>query len=122
MASNGWTRADAWAKRANTIAPTLVGGSKLHGGPDLGPTRARAAWEAIGVNGKLIADEPPSRNFRGMPCLTVEMAAVIQGFDTDWHFVGPKTHAYRQVGNAFPPPVARALGNKIRQALARSDR
>jgi len=119
MATNGWRGADAWAKRADAIAPTLVGGSKLHGGPDLGPSRARAAWEAIGVNGKLIADEPPSKSFRGMPCLTVEMAALIQGFDPEWQFVGSRTHAYRQVGNAFPPPVARALGNKIRQALTK---
>jgi len=100
----------------NAIALTLVGGTKLHVEPDLGPTRARAAWEAIGVNGKLIAEEPPLRNFRVLPCLSAEMAAVIQGFDTDWDFVGPKTLAYRQVENAFPPPVARALGDKIRQA------
>jgi DNA (cytosine-5)-methyltransferase 1 len=45
------------------------------------------------------------------------MAAVIQGFDASWKFAGPKTHAYRQVGNAFPPPVAKALGLKIRSAL-----
>src|SRR5690606_33163116 len=32
MASNGWTGADRWKERANVIAPTLVGGSKKHGG------------------------------------------------------------------------------------------
>jgi len=34
MAANGWRGADSWREKANTIAPTLVGGSKRHGGPD----------------------------------------------------------------------------------------
>ena len=56
MAANGWKQAKAWSKRANEIAPTIVGGSKKHGGPDLGPTRARAAWQKLGVNGKSVAE------------------------------------------------------------------
>ena len=52
-----------------------------------------------------------------MPRLTVEMVARIQGFPDDWQFVGRKTNAYRQVGNAFPPPVARAVGEKVMAAL-----
>ena len=43
IASAGWRDAEAWAKKANKIAPTIVGGSKKHGGPDLGPTRAKRA-------------------------------------------------------------------------------
>src|SRR6201999_602959 len=38
MAANGWPGAATWAARARGIAPTIVGGSKKHGGPDLGPT------------------------------------------------------------------------------------
>lgn len=122
MASRGWLGASAWAARANSIAPTLVGGSTKHGGPDLGPSRARAAWLKLGVNGKLVADEPPHRDFAGFPCLTVEMAAAIQGFPPDWRFLGRKTHAYRQVGNAFPPPVAEAVASQIAVALRASQR
>jgi len=48
----------------------------------------------------------------------VEMAARLQGFPEEWQFVGKKTHAYRQVGNAFPPPVAEAVGLQIAQAIA----
>lgn len=117
MSERGWRGADDWAERANTIAPTLVGGSKKHGGPDLGPTRARRAWEALGVNGKTLAEEAPERDFVGMPRLTVPMAAKIQGFPDDWHITGRKTNAYRQVGNAFPPPVAKAVGEQIRAVL-----
>lgn len=118
MAARGWEGADAWAKRASSIAPTLVGGSKKHGGPDLGPTRARAAWAGLGVEGRTLAEEAPGPGFEGMPRLTVEMAARIQGFPDDWKIWGKKTAAYRQVGNAFPPPVAKAVGDKIREALA----
>jgi DNA (cytosine-5)-methyltransferase 1 len=117
MAANGWRDAPQWRERACDIAPTLVGGSKKHGGPDLGPTRAKKAWASIGVDGKGIADSAPERDFIGMPRLTVPMTARIQGFPDDWQFSGKKTAAYRQVGNAFPPPVAYAVGMKIQEAL-----
>lgn len=120
MASRGWELAEHWAKLANDIAPTLVGGSRKHGGPDLGPTRARAAWARLGVDGRSLADEPPGPGFTGMPRLTVRMAAILQGFPPSWVFLGPKTPAYRQVGNAFPPPVAEAVARQIRAAIAAS--
>ncbi|MTI01534.1 DNA cytosine methyltransferase [Roseibium sp. RKSG952] len=119
MASQGWSGAEDWRDQADKIAPTIVGGSKKHGGPDLGPTRAKRAWEALGVNGKTIAEAPPERDFVGMPRLTVPMVARVQGFPDDWHFVGRKTHAYRQVGNAFPPPVARAVAERMNVALSK---
>lgn len=118
MKSNGWRGADKWRDRANSIAPTLVGGSKKHGGPDLGPTRAKAAWAALGVDGMGLVDEAPSSDFVGMPRLTPRMTARIQGFPDEWHFHGRKTAAYRQIGNAFPPPVAAAVAMKIAEALA----
>jgi len=117
MGANGWEGADAWAAQADEIAPTIVGGSKKHGGPDLGPTRAKRAWASLGVNGKTIADEAPERGFEGMPRLTVRMVARLQGFPDDWQFAGRKTAAYRQVGNAFPPPVAQALALNLRKAI-----
>lgn len=119
MAERGWRGAKAWAERANDVAPTLVGGSKKHGGPDLGPSRAKAAWASLGVNGKSVADQAPDRDFVGMPKLTVRMAARIQGFDDNWEFTGRKTAAYRQVGNAFPPPMARAVAAKLKEAMER---
>ena len=117
MSEQGWRGADHWKTTANEIAPTLVGGSHKHGGPDLGPTRAKKAWASLGVNGLVLGDAPPNPDFMGMPKLTVQMCAVIQGFPRDWIFAGGKTAAYRQVGNAFPPPVAKAVGLRIRACL-----
>lgn len=119
MSEGGWAGANAWRSRANQIAPTLVGGSKKHGGPDLGPTRAKEKWHALGVDGHGLAAAAPTAaadpDF--LPRLTVRMAARIQGFPDDWLFYGAKTSAYRQIGNAFPPPVAHAVGLALRQAL-----
>lgn len=128
MAQGEWSpeKVEEWVKQANGIAPTIVGGSKKHGGADLGPTRAKAAWEQMGVDAKGVADDPPGRTnprVKGAkhPMLTVGMVARIQGWHgedyADWEFLGGKTSKYRQIGNAFPPPVARALGAALKQAL-----
>ena len=121
---NGWGGADRWATEvATTVGPTLVGGSEKHGGADLGPTRARAQWRRLGVDGLGLAnhgvaparDHDPDEPFK----LNVRMAARVQGFPDDWLIdeVLRKTNAYKTMGNAFPPPVARAMGNAIRAAL-----
>jgi len=117
MSSLGWENVENWKKQASDIAPTLVGGSKKHGGADLGPTRARAAWAVLGVNGMGLAEFPPVNGFNAMPKLTLKMTALVQGFPKDWNFVGKKTPAYRQVGNAFPPPVAKAIAISIINAI-----
>jgi DNA (cytosine-5)-methyltransferase 1 len=119
MAARGWPSAAKWASAAQTIAPTIVGGSKKHGGPDLGPSRARADWMGLGVDGRGIADDAPGEDFDpcGAPRLTTRMVARLQGFPDEWVFIGRKTSAYRQVGNAFPPPVAEAVATAIAAAL-----
>jgi DNA (cytosine-5)-methyltransferase 1 len=139
MAENGWEQeqVDAWVKRANDIAPTIVGGSKKHGGADLGPTRAKRAWADLGVDAMGVANEAPVKGWRAPegvpgPKLTTAMVARIQGWhdfepvagvdssadgEFRWKFHGRKTSIYRQIGNAFPPPVAKALGVAIRKAI-----
>ncbi len=118
ISERGWKGARVWKDRADDIAPTIVGGSLKHGGPDLGPTRARKAWATLGVDGLGIADAAPGLEFVGMPRLTVRMVARLQGFPDEWEFSGRKTPAYRQVGNAFPSPVARAVAQRIRYCLS----
>lgn len=119
-----WLReATKAAEAGRGVAPTLVGGSKKHGGADLGPTRAKRAWGSMGVDAMGVANDraecDPERDlFRDAgPMLTVEQAALIQGFPEEWKFHGRKTARYRQVGNAFPPPVAEAVGRAIASVL-----
>ena len=122
--AKGWLGAERWAtKVATVIGPTLVGGSEKHGGADLGPTRARAQWLRLGIDGLGLANHgvapepnwPKDKPFK----LNVRMAARIQGFPDTWKIdeVLRKTNAYKTMGNAFPPPVARAMGVAIREAL-----
>lgn len=117
MGANGWRGLDNWVANANKIAPTIVGGSKKHGGPDLGPVRSRKAWAELGVDGNGVANDAPSADFEGMPKLTKEMIAKIQGFPPKWNFGKRKTAACRMIGNAFPPPVAQAVALEIKRCL-----
>lgn len=116
-ASNGWEGAREWAKLADKPAPSIVGGSKKHGGADLGPVRAREAWSLMGVDGKGIADEPPAEGHTGKFRLTPRMLARLQGFPDTWTFTAKKTTTCRMIGNAFPPPVAEAVGRQIKRCI-----
>ena len=124
MSANNWPGSLSWKAKANAIAPTIVGGSKKHGGPDLGPTRAKRQWEKLSVDGKGIADEAPGNSVPAEtnPRLTNRMVARLQGFPDEWMFHGKKTAAYRQIGNAFPPPVSEAVGRAIAEALSGAKR
>jgi DNA (cytosine-5)-methyltransferase 1 len=129
MASRGWEGADEWVAGADDIAPTIVGGSKNHGGADLGPTRTKNQWARLGVNGGSLADEPPGPDFvmkyglgkhgrDGLPKITVDQVAMLQGFIGEWIFTGGKTARYRQVAQTLPPPLGEAVGRQIAAALA----
>jgi DNA (cytosine-5)-methyltransferase 1 len=134
MAARGWEGAPAWAGRAAGLAPTLAGGSHLHGGPDLGPARSKRIWrDRLAVNAFGLADQVPGpgefdrpptpaelrQGTAGLPKLTTAQAALLQGFPPEWTFAGGKTSRYRQVGNALPAPVAKAVGRGLVQALPR---
>ena len=49
--------------------------------------------------------------------LTVAECLVLQGFPEGFRVLGSKTQQYRQVGNAVPPPVAKALAHSVLEAL-----
>lgn len=117
MGANGWHLIETWVQRANGIAPTLVGGSKKHGGPDLGPTRAKKAWSELCVDGRGVANDAPLPDDPLPPKLTARMLARLQGFPDEWTFGTRKTTACRMIGNAFPPPVAMNIGLQIIKVL-----
>ena len=119
LAADGWVGAEEWANKARRfLSPTLTGGSKKHGGPDLGPTRARKEWQGLGVHPFIIDTKPPAREDNGRLCLTVRMLARLQGFPDDWEFFGSKTQQCRQIGNALPPPLMAAVARQVAKCLS----
>jgi DNA (cytosine-5)-methyltransferase 1 len=129
MKARGWPGADAWADAADDIAPTIVGGSRDRGGADLGPRRTKSAWSRLGVKASSLADAVPGADFvlipgmgpngwDGLPRLTIEQVAILQGIPADWRVCGLKTSRYRQIAQAFPPVVAEVFGRSIAAAFS----
>jgi DNA (cytosine-5)-methyltransferase 1 len=58
-------------------------------------------------------DAIPSRLRR----LTVQEAAALQTFPSDWEFEGTQSAQFRQIGNAVPPELARHVALAVRRAL-----
>jgi DNA (cytosine-5)-methyltransferase 1 len=49
----------------------------------------------------------------GIRRLCPRECAVVQGFPLGWRFEGPISAQYRLIGNAVPPPLARAIGESL---------
>merc|ERR1711874_765800 len=53
--------------------------------------------------------------------VSVRECARSQGFKDRYQFVGKIRDKHKEIGNAVPPPMSRAIGLQIRRAVARSD-
>ena len=116
----GLARRGAWAARADRIAPTIVGGSKKHGGADLGPTRAKRAWAELGVDGIGVADAAPDAD-ADPPDAPADLrdggqAAGLAG-RVGLAVQRPQDRALPADRQRVPAPVAEAVGTAIRRAL-----
>ena len=60
---------------------------------------------------------PRPIHYRRGRCITVREMARLHGFPDWFRFNGTKWHGARQIGNAVPPPLARAIARKVIEAL-----
>ena len=49
--------------------------------------------------------------------MTPREAARLQGFPDEFMFAGTRQDMRTQIGNAVPPPLAKAIGEEIRRSL-----
>lgn len=117
MGARGWKGLEEWVEKANKASPTVTGGSDKKGGNDLGKPKTQKAWAELGIDASGLADELPGPDFVGMPRLTPAMLARLQDFPDEWQFVGSRKSVRMQIGNAFPPRLARVMGLSLLRAL-----
>lgn len=93
--------------------------AELHGKQKFATTWARLKWDDVSPTIDTRFDTP-SNGRNSHPYLnraiTPREAARIQSFDDDFVFTGPKTAICRQIGNAVPPLLGKAIGQTINDA------
>jgi DNA (cytosine-5)-methyltransferase 1 len=60
---------------------------------------------------------PRPIHYRYARCVTVREMARLHGFPDWFRFNNTKWHGARQIGNAVPPPLARAIAQKVMHAI-----
>jgi DNA (cytosine-5)-methyltransferase 1 len=81
------------------------------------PSPTIRAGGGYGPKGDHLAGFHPPIHYKLPRQLTVRESARIQSFPDEWVFQGPKTAQGRQVGNAVPPLLAKAVGLQLRKGL-----
>lgn len=77
------------------------------------PAPTVMATEVKGATGKPRRASDALHAATGVRRLTVAECATLQGFPARWPWAGTATERYRQVGNAVPPALARALAEQV---------
>jgi len=103
-----------WRSLPQHCVEAAMGGAFESGGGKVGFFRRLAFWEPSPT----LVTSPIQKatllcHPRDTRPLSVKEYARIQGFPDDWRFVGSAAEAYRQIGNAVPVPLGRALGQML---------
>ena len=70
----------------------------------------------VGYHSRLSKGKPPIKKIpKRLRRLTVEEAALLQGFPINMKFHGSQSAAFRQIGNAVPPPMAAAVADMVKK-------
>ena len=92
---------------------------ELHGKQKFATTWSRLQWDTFSPTIDTRFDTP-SNGRNSHPFLnrsiTPREAARIQSFDDDFIFYGPKSSVCKQIGNAVPPLLSKAIGQAISNA------
>ncbi|MHB9146274.1 MAG: DNA cytosine methyltransferase [Symbiobacteriia bacterium] len=95
-------------------SPTILasaGGNKTHFIDTLG--------EVPHYHAELVKSMPPrTGTLAGARRLTVYESALLQTFPPGARFAGPRSAQYKQIGNAVPPLLGRALGHALNEFLS----
>lgn len=92
---------------------------ELHGKQKFATTWSRLQWDSYSPTIDTRFDTPSNgRNSHPVlnRAITPREAARIQSFKDDFVFYGPKTAVCKQIGNAVPPLLAKAIGEAIVKA------
>lgn len=119
VSENGWKFAKDWAKdTAKRAGYTLTGASDQVGRGGFSMNVRKEDWSALGIDSTGIAKEAPAEDHGNKPFqLTLRMGARLQNFPDSYDFGEDIEQARRQIANAFPPILAKAVGLAIRAVL-----
>lgn len=111
-----------WRDLPDDVARSYMKKSYFLGGGKTGLAR-RLSWDEPSLT--LTCSPAQNQTERCHPeetrPLTVREYARIQTFPDDWEFCGSMTQQYKQIGNAVPVNLAKALGQAVYQALSQAD-
>ena len=105
MLVNGKGRPINLNEPSRTI-PASAGGNRTH---ILDPNGVLLDYHKYLKNG----GKPRSGIVKGVRRLTVRESARLQSFPDTFHFIGSRSHQYKQVGNAVPPLLAKVVGESL---------
>ncbi|GAA0209758.1 DNA cytosine methyltransferase [Kangiella japonica] len=104
-----------WKSLPQNIVEEAMGGAYKSGGGKVGFFRRLSFNEPSPT---LVTSPTQKATLLGHPRelrpLSVREYARIQGFPDDWSFKGSITNCYKQIGNAVPIPLGKAIGEMLR--------
>jgi len=105
--------------RANGHHPNHVGipGARSYPGHTGSPWDEPAKTLKAGVHGVPGGENMLREKDGSVRYFTVHEASILQGFPPEYEFLGSRSEAMRQIGNAAPTPVCEAIANAIRDHL-----
>lgn len=102
--------------------PATMGGNRTPIIDQEALDKGAAPW-VVAYHKRLLAGGPVAAKIPSpLRRLTVQEAAALQTFDPSWQFRGPQVAQFRQIGNAVPPRLAKAVALSVHASLAWLDR